>query len=165
MEKVSRANSPGVPVCVDAQDRAPAPSLVNDPTPEGAELGAILARRVDAEMDGPRILRPRCDDCAFLRGTEPNQIAGTLMMALKCVIEKEPFYCHAERGVSSGHLCAGWEALLDAKGPQFVAPWPWIEPADGGAERIHSPSDAPITPGTDGPTPGSAAQSPPTGES
>ncbi len=104
-------------------------NIVNDPSPEGRELGARLAKWVDAEMDGPRILRPRCHDCAFLKGTRPNQIAGTLMTALKCVIEKEPFYCHSERGVSAGKLCAGWEALLDRKGAPREAPWPFLEPA------------------------------------
>lgn len=136
--------APARPV-VDAED-APSPtpagepperSFVNDPSPEGAELGAMLARFVDAEMDGPRILRPRCDDCAFLRGTEPNQIAGTVMTALKCVIEKEPFYCHWERGVSSGKLCAGWEALIEAKGIPGLAPWDFLEPA----EPPHPPSE------------------------
>lgn len=106
-------------------------SFVNDPSPEGAELGGLLARWVDAEMDGPRILRPRCHDCAFLRGTEPNQIAGTLMTALKCVIEKEPFYCHSERGVSNGKLCAGWQALIDAKAAPGRAPWDFLEPLSG----------------------------------
>lgn len=105
-------------------------SLVNDPSPEGEALGAILSRWVDAEMDGPRILRPRCSDCAFLRGTGTNKVAGTLMNALKCVIEKEPFYCHVERGVSNGKLCAGWEALIDAKGPRGSTPWDFIPPAE-----------------------------------
>lgn len=120
------------PLTEAAETERPTPdeaSLVNDPTPEGAALGKHLARWVDAEMDGPRILRPRCSDCAFLKGTPPNQIAGTLMTALKCVIEKEPFYCHSERGVRSGPLCAGWEALINRKGPPGTAPWDHLEPA------------------------------------
>ncbi len=120
----------------DAQGPLPAPqesNLVNDPSPEGAALGAILARWVDAEMDGPRILRPRCHDCAFLRGTEANQVAGTLMNALKCVTEKVPFYCHVERGVSRGSLCAGWEALIEAKAPPGRAFWDFMPPAGDGA--------------------------------
>lgn len=116
-------------------------SFVNDPSPLGEQLGAMLSRFVDAEMDGPRILRPRCHDCAFLRGTEPNKIAGTLMTALKCVIEKEPFYCHAERGVSSGHLCAGWEALIDAKGPCGRAPWEFLEHLSDGALAPRAEAD------------------------
>ena len=129
-----------------ASGREDAPTdngFINDPSAEGSQLGAILSRWVDAEMDGPRILRPRCGDCAFLRGTEPNQIAGTLMTALKCVIEKEPFYCHAERGVPNGKLCAGWEALIVAKGPRGNAPWCFLEPVDAPASTPAS-DEAPV---------------------
>lgn len=135
----------GEPTAGDARKLAPRESanfrFVNYPSPEAAELGGLLARWVDTEMDGPRILRPRCADCAFLRGTEPNQIAGTVMTALKCVIEKEPFYCHSERGVPNGKLCAGWEALIDRKGPPGSAPWDHLEPASSAKQTLATPRE------------------------
>ena len=109
----------------------------NLPTPEGAEMGRHLARFVDMEMDGPRILKPRCHDCAFLRGTEPNACPGTLLDALACVMEKRPFYCHVDRGDGKEHLCAGFEALIDRKGPARDLGWPQFTTGEPRTAPIH----------------------------
>lgn len=130
----------------------PEREFINHPTPEGEALGEMLARFADVEFERNPALRPRCADCAFARGSEPNQIAGTLMNALKCVIEKAPFYCHAGRGIPNGQLCAGWVALIDVKGSPGRAPWQFLEPADdGGASRPRAvPDDATGAPATEG---------------
>lgn len=103
------------------------PSLVNDPTDEGRALGREVARLADAEFAKNPALRPRCHDCAFAASTEPNSIAGTLMTALKCAMEREPFYCHVIPPSGHQRLCAGWEAMLSDKAVD--APWQHLEPA------------------------------------
>lgn len=87
-------------------------AAVNLPTPEGAELGRHLARFADQEeakfADPPK----RCHDCAFRAGTIPNGCEQTLMDAVKCTFEGEPFYCH--NGMRDGEptrLCAGYLLL------------------------------------------------------
>jgi hypothetical protein len=102
--------------------------FVNHPTDEGRALGREVARLADAEFAANPALRPRCHDCAFLAGTEPNSIAGTLMNALKCAIERDPFYCHVIPADGRQRLCAGWEAMLN-RGEPMQAPWPYIEAA------------------------------------
>lgn len=92
--------------------------LLNVPSAEGAELGEQLARFAD--MEEPRVLaqfpgiKPRCNDCAFRRGTLPNQCLPTVMDALKCVVESSPFYCH--KGIQEGdepkRLCGGFQLLF-----------------------------------------------------
>lgn len=92
----------------------------NVPSPAGAALGRELSRFVDVEEAANRVLYPhvprRCDDCAFLLGTVPNQCMPTVADALKCTMEGEPFYCH--KGLLGGaeprRLCAGWLALARA---------------------------------------------------
>ena len=99
--------------------KEPADAVPNVPTLEGAALGRELARLVDvAEAENlqrfPNQI-PRCDDCAFRLGTTPNQCAPTLMDAVKCLVESEPFYCH--KGVREGEaprrLCTGWMVLAN----------------------------------------------------
>ena len=82
----------------------PVPNL---PTPEGRELGREMARlaRVEHQRQGGE---EPCHDCAFREGTDPNGCAPTLMDAIKCAFEREPFYCH----VREGKLCTGWRLMV-----------------------------------------------------
>lgn len=97
-----------------------------EPTYEGSLLGEQLSRFVNEEVKRNPALRRRCRDCAFREGTRPNAMAATLMDALKCVIEKRPFYCHLE----GAGLCAGWEALIERKSEPGEAPWPFFTKAE-----------------------------------
>lgn len=90
----------------------------NEPDAEGRKLGAELARLADvAEAEQLKTFPdqlPRCDDCAFRAGTNPNGCSETLMDAIKCVMELNPFYCHKgldEQG-SPKHICRGWFLLV-----------------------------------------------------
>ena len=79
----------------------------NTPTPEGRELGANLAR-MTGEVPGA------CGDCAFRAGTRANGCAVSLMSAIKCVMENDPFYCHygvPDEAVPA-RVCAGWAAAV-----------------------------------------------------
>jgi hypothetical protein len=96
-------------------------ALPNVPTPEGRLLGAELARLADAEEARlrerfPR-LHPRCNDCAFKAGTDPNGCPETLMDAVKALVECVPFYCHKKFDAdgSPKRLCAGYAILAGAK--------------------------------------------------
>jgi hypothetical protein len=96
----------------------------NLPTPEGRALGRELARLCDGEIGVGR--DDRCSTCAFRSGTVPNGCAPTLMDALKCMMERVPFYCHEQEG----KLCAGWREMLPGKGePAVAVPWAF---SDGG---------------------------------
>lgn len=91
-------------------------AIENLPTPEGMMLGRELARLADVEEARLRERfprhHPRCDDCAFRLGTNPNGSVPTLMDAVKCVIEGDPFYCHKTlRDGEPRHLCAGYAML------------------------------------------------------
>ena len=101
----------------------------NTPTEEGRALGAQMARLCDNEE--PKIKarfpksRPRCNDCAFRAGTDPNGCEETLMDALKCVVESVPFYCHL--GMAEGdpkRLCAGFSILVRAELPDLAGSSP-----------------------------------------
>lgn len=64
----------------------------------GTEFGSELARFADGEY-AKTGRDARCLDCAFRKGTPPNQNVATLANALKCVFEgEEIFYCHVNRG-------------------------------------------------------------------
>jgi len=100
----------------------------NRPEPLGQALGQQLARFADQEKE---LFPPRCASCAFRAGTFPNGCLTTTANAMKCVIEREPFYCHEHRAVDGTptQLCRGWAML--AKGPEIAtAPWPFIDGAD-----------------------------------
>ncbi len=98
----------------DERDGKLVPNL---PSPEGAELGAHVARVCDGREAKllARGERPptRCVDCAFRAGTVPNQCASTLMDAIKCLAEGHEFRCH--HGVPDDEeptrLCAGYVIL------------------------------------------------------
>lgn len=101
-------------------------AVPNAPTPEGIALGRELARLCDAEeqkqLDQFPGQPPRCDDCAFRAGTIPNGCPDTLMDALKCVLEGEPFYCHKgmkDQDADPKRLCSGWMVLQTPGGEEF----------------------------------------------
>lgn len=94
--------------------------IKNRRTPEGEELGRELARLCDTAINGKN---HRCNTCAFRHGDHlANGSAETLMNALKCVIEREPFYCH-----EIDRPCAGWLAMRFDKGNELKTPWDFIE--------------------------------------
>lgn len=89
----------------------------NARTPEGEQLGRELARLCDGELAGKR--DERCRTCAFrLGGHIANGSPETLMTALKCALEGEPFWCH-----ESDRPCAGWQAMRSKRDEQIDAPW------------------------------------------
>lgn len=116
--------------------------FVNLPTEEGRALGREIARLADVEFAKNPDLRARCHDCAFLAGTDPNGIAGTLMTALKCAMERVPFYCHVIPADGRQRLCAGWEAMLN-RGPPVEVPWPFLEPAGDPLARCITEDEQP----------------------
>jgi hypothetical protein len=91
----------------------PETGVRNLPSPEGAALGAELARFVETAQaknpDAPAL----CSGCAFRRGSTANQCAPTLMDAVKCLLEGEPFYCHmgVPDEAEPTRLCGGYLAL------------------------------------------------------
>lgn len=103
------------PLPWDYSTPGPVGGVPNLPSPEGAALGRELARLVAGEFakfTNPPVM---CDECAFRAGTIPNQCASTLMDAIKCTHEGEPFYCH--KGYKGDpdrdepkRLCAGYVA-------------------------------------------------------
>lgn len=95
----------------------------NERDEAGIALGAELARLCDVEEEAQRkqfpYQLPRCDDCAFRKGTLPNGCSETLMDAIKCVVELNPFYCH--KGLDDGkpkHICRGWWLMIATKEPE-----------------------------------------------
>jgi len=100
---------------VDADSGVP-----NLPSKIGEELGAELARLTEVELANVREqfpgAAPPCSECAFVRGTVPNRCGPTLMDAIKCVVEAEPFYCH--KGMNENdeprRICAGYMAAMGA---------------------------------------------------
>jgi hypothetical protein len=96
----------------------------NEASPEGRALGRELARLCDGELAG----KPdnRCATCAFRLGPHlANGSAPTLMSALKCALEGDPFWCH-----EIDRPCAGWQAMRTAKGQRIHVPWNHIEGAE-----------------------------------
>ena len=92
-------------------------TVPNRTTPEGHELGRKLARLCDASLVG----KPdnRCETCAFRAGDHlANGSPETLMSAMKCAMEGDPFWCHEH-----DRACAGWVAMRFPKGRTVAAPW------------------------------------------
>lgn len=90
-------------------------------SPEGAEIGARMAVLAEhgskiAETAFPGHAQP-CHDCAFRRGTLPNEDALTQLDVMTCVASGTPFYCHVKGEDAANdpkQLCAGWAlASLD----------------------------------------------------
>jgi hypothetical protein len=91
------------------------PAVLNRPTREGRQIGRLMARFHRLEMLRHPGQKDCCHDCAFRRGTTPNGCASTVMDAMKCVMEKVPFLCHA--GMVSGEgapagVCQGWLVMV-----------------------------------------------------
>lgn len=104
----------------------------NRPEPAGYKLGAELARfATDGEVrlaaqgvDVPE----RCSTCAFRVGTLPNGCVTSVMDAMKCMIEHEPFLCHHDKAQRTP--CAGFLAIMADAGPESqpgIAPWPFSD--------------------------------------
>lgn len=79
------------------------------PSAHGAALGQALAR-IAAAGDPDAAM---CSTCAFREGSLPNQMAGTVIVALNTMvdIDKADFACH--HGLKDGEpqrLCAGYIA-------------------------------------------------------
>lgn len=105
----------------------------NRPCELGEQVGANLARFADhAEQEWRDselgFVPVRCASCAFKEGTYPNRCLTTVSDAMKCTMERNPFYCHHDvklkrPGEKQPHsICAGWILLHDAK-PPVTVPW------------------------------------------
>jgi len=98
--------------------------IANRRTPEGAELGQQIARLCDIELAGKE--DSRCATCAGRGGEHlANGSPETLMTFVKCVAEREPFWCHEH-----DRPCAAWSALRFPAGEEVEVPWPAIEAGD-----------------------------------
>lgn len=109
--------------------------IKNRATDEGRALGAQMARFADIEAE--RSGRDgRCGTCAFRAGDHlANGSPETLMTALKCVMEREPFWCHEH-----DRPCAGWQLLKADKDAAVEMPWPYIDGFDSTPSNPESPS-------------------------
>lgn len=108
----------------------------NCATPEGHELGKLLAKWCDASEPKARLrmpwLQPRCQSCAFRDGQHvQNGSVTTTMDALKCVMEGREFHCHQPD--RTGQICSGWAMFMLSKDtPDFRdMPWPFSDDAEG----------------------------------
>jgi hypothetical protein len=100
-------------------------------TPESQQLGAMIASMADkasVQLAAQGEPDERCVSCAFRAGTAPNQCGDTLLDAIKCVVEREPFFCH----VKKGWPCHGWFAAAVATKdmPKQIAPFPFSHEED-----------------------------------
>lgn len=120
------------------------------PSQHGALLGQALSLLALAgRKDFPGDLPEACLTCAFREGTQPNQSAGTGMLALNCVlgIDKDRFACH--HGMKNGHpskICIGYIAAR-------LAPWSFTKDVlasvlrdlaeiEGGPDEVRAAFDA-----------------------
>lgn len=107
----------------------------NQPTPEGREAGAVLAKRCD-EMEARlrAVVGPtpeRCSDCAARAGTYPNGCMATLVDFAMTLVSGEPFFCHAgidlvgDQKQDPKLICRGWIAMARpedvARVAEFIA--------------------------------------------
>lgn len=116
---------------------------------EGKNVGSVMSALADK---GAALLAvegesdERCKTCAFTRGTVPNGCIQTQMDAMKSVIEKVPFYCHARFNPNgSMQLCHGWYAANVAVGrverargsvfPIDKCPWEFSPPDETNSAR------------------------------
>lgn len=99
----------------------------NLPTPEGREGGANMVRMTEpaiAALVAQGEPDERCPTCAFRLGTLPNGCTETVLDAMKCGLEGEPFYCHDKH--HEGKTCHGWFAMRYAlRGATVKVPWPF----------------------------------------
>jgi hypothetical protein len=81
------------------------------PSKHGRILGAEFARLADAMAPLHPEIPERCRTCAFREGTIPNQMAGTLVEAMHCVLgtDPAPFGCHHTlKDGEPTQLCSGY---------------------------------------------------------
>ena len=97
----------------------------NIATPEGRELGAEIARL--CEQEAQRLARDgRCATCACRAGGHvANGSPETLMTFVKCIAEREPFFCHEE-----DRPCAGYLLMRFDSDKTVEVPWDSIPDAD-----------------------------------
>jgi len=101
----------------------------NTRSPEGAEIGRMMAKWCDDAEPKARLrmpeLPPRCNSCAFRDGRHlANGSPTTQMDALKCVMEGVEFGCHEPD--REGALCSGWAMfMLAADAPEDFVKVPW----------------------------------------
>lgn len=116
----------------------------NRRTPEGAEIGRLMARFCDEAEPRARLrmpeLPPRCNSCAFREGAHlANGSPATQMDAIKCVIERIEFHCHEP--ARAGAVCSGWAMMMLGEGDDGVrarlepgkVPWDFV----GGSDADH----------------------------
>src|SRR5947207_14076787 len=106
----------------------------NRPSQEGRALGENIARFADVEEDKWRkelgYVPVRCKSCAYRKGSYPNSCLSTVADAMKCTMERIPFFCHhdvklKQSGKQQPHtICGGW-ILLYSNEPPVKAPWPF----------------------------------------
>ena len=97
----------------------------NVATPEGQQLGAQMARLCDGEM-AKRDRDDRFETCAFRAGDHvANGSPETLMTALRCAMERTPFWCREH-----DRACAGWAVMQFPKGEEMQAPWDGVDGVD-----------------------------------
>jgi len=110
----------------------------NRPSPEGRAVGDNLARFADAEEKRWRkemgFVPVRCASCAFRKGTYPNGCLSTVSDAMKCSMQRIPFYCHHDVKLKREDqdpktICGGWILLHNGNEP-VRAPWPWSNGKD-----------------------------------
>ena len=96
----------------------------NVATPEGREMGRLLARFYERELKGKT--DNRCDTCAVRVG---DHVAcgspETQMSLMKCLMERTPFWCHEH-----DRPCAGWTVLRFPDDETVAAPWSHPEGID-----------------------------------
>lgn len=100
----------------------------NRATPEGRELGKIMAKFCDDAEPKARLkvpeLPPRCNSCAFRDGPHvANGSPATQMDVIKCLHGGYEFYCHEP--ARNGHLCSGWAMMMLAKEDATFGEVPW----------------------------------------
>ncbi len=109
----------------------------NRQTPIGIETGEHLARFTDKAEQmwreaGMSFIPKRCGSCAYKGGTYPNGCVPTVADAMKCTMERRPFYCHHDVNLKNPaltpphSLCAGW-ILLNTAEPPVQAPWKYSD--------------------------------------
>jgi hypothetical protein len=108
-----------------AKPETETPTVVpNSPSAEGVLAGKELARIFQPAIESFEAIPDmphRCKTCAFRLGTIPNQTLPTVMDAVKCIAEKEDFFCHTD----TDQLCVGYvaAAVASQNTPFVKAPW------------------------------------------
>lgn len=93
---------------------------VDDLTPKEKEQLTVFMEgfkqaACETIQGGEELLR-MCDGCAFRKGTEANNTAHTVLIAITCVLKEETFHCH-KRFTPTGEtkICNGWINVMNNK--------------------------------------------------